>query len=102
VVECQPSKLFVAGSIPVTRSKYMNLTEQLIYLAKEVESTDPIDWGMLNISEDETYNLLAGSVLEQYLLTDNDDRDIVMLSVVLKLTVENFVLNLKLMQRNAL
>ena len=80
----------------------MSLTEQLIYLAKEVESTDPIDWGMLNISEDETYNLLAGSVLEQYLLTEKDDRDIVMLSVVLKLTVENFVLNLKLMQRNAL
>ena len=80
----------------------MNLTEQLIYLAKEVESTDPIDWGMLNISEDDTYKLLAGSVLEQYLLTDKDDRDIVMLSVVLKLTVENFVLNLKLAQLNAL
>ena len=91
-----------AGSIPVTRSNYMNLTEQLIYLAKEVESTDPSDWGMLNISEDDTYQLLAGSVLEQYLLTDSDSRDIVMLSVVLKLTVENFVLNLKLIQRNAL
>lgn len=80
----------------------MTLTDQLITLAKEVEMADPIDWGMLAISEDQAYELIAGSVLEQYLLTDSDSRDIVMLSVVLKLTVENFVLNLKLAQRNAL
>lgn len=80
----------------------MTITEQLIALAKEVEMADPIDWGMLSISEDQAYELLAGNVLEQYLLTDSDYRDIVMLSVVLKLTVENFVLNLKLLQKNAL
>ena len=80
----------------------MTLTEQLISLAKEVENTDPIDWGMLAISEDQAYELIASSVLENYLLTDSDYRDIIMLSVVLKLTVENFVLNLKLAQRNAL
>jgi hypothetical protein len=80
----------------------MTLIEQLIVLAKEVEMADPIDWGMLNISEDQAYELLAPSILEQYLLTDKDSRDIVMLSIVLKLIVENFVLNFKLAQRNAL
>lgn len=74
----------------------MNLTQQLIALAQEVECTDPIDWGMLEINELDAYKLLAPSILEQYLAADADCRDMMLLAVTLKLTVENFVLNLKL------
>ena len=77
----------------------MTLVEQIVELAKEIEHEDPIDWGMLNISEDEAFRLLAPSVLENYLLISKDNRDIIMLSTVLKLTVENFALNVKLMQK---
>jgi len=77
----------------------MTLTEQIIELAKEVENQDPIDWGMLNINEDDAYKLLAPSVVEHYMGLSEDVRDLMLLVTVLKLTVENFVLNVKLMQR---
>lgn len=80
----------------------MNLTEQLVELAKEVEMGDPIDWGMLAISEDDAYRLMAGGVLDNYLSTDKDTREMMLLAVATKLTVENFVLNLKLQQKNVL
>ena len=77
----------------------MTLVEQIVELAKEIEHEDPIDWGMLNINEDEAFRLIAPSVLENYLLLDKDSRDIMMLATVVKLTVENFALNVKLMQK---
>lgn len=77
----------------------MNLTEQLIELAEEIEMSDPIDWGMLSISERDAYELIAGSVLENYLGMDKDCRDMMLLATTVKLTVENFVLNLKLLKK---
>lgn len=77
----------------------MDLTYKLISLAKEIESEDPIDWGMVRLDEDQTYELMANNVLEMYLGADKESRDIVMLATVVKLTVENFVLNLKLLQK---
>lgn len=74
----------------------MTLVEQIIDVAKEIELTDPIDWGMLSIDEDAAYHMIATGVLENYLLTDADSRDMILLSVATKLAVENFVLNLKL------
>jgi hypothetical protein len=74
----------------------MTLIEQLVELAQEVESEDPIDWGMLSVNESDAYRMIATSVLENYLNTDADSRDIMMLSTIVKLTVENFALNLKL------
>lgn len=75
----------------------MDQTEKLrllVNLAQEVEITDPIDWGMLAISEQDAYNMMATSVLEMF-----PDERIEIQAVIVKLTVENFVLNLKLMQR---
>jgi hypothetical protein len=77
----------------------MTLVEQIVELAKEIEHEDPIDWGMLNIDENEAFMLLAPSILANYLLLDKDSRDIMMLATVVKLTVENFALNVKLMQK---
>ena len=59
-------------------------------LAQETETVDPIDWGELNISEAEAFNLMAMHVAEM----ENDD--LTNRAIIVKLLVENFVLNLKL------
>jgi len=59
-------------------------------LAQETETVDPIDWGDLNISEAEAFNLMAMHVAEM----ENDD--LTNRAIIVKLLVENFVLNLKL------
>ena len=63
----------------------------LVMLAKEGEVMDPIDWGELNITEDQAYIMMATHVLEmdRNSLTDG--------AIIVKLLVENFVLNLKLL-----
>ena len=72
---------------------------ELVELAKEVEITDPIDWGMLNVTEDDAYTLIASGILDLYQSLETDEhRDQMLLSSLVKLTVENFVLNLKLLQ----
>jgi len=63
----------------------------LVMLAKEGTEFDPIDWGELNITEDQAYIMMAAHVLEMERnhLTDG--------AIIVKLLVENFVLNLKLL-----
>ncbi len=71
-----------------------DVVDLIVALAQEVEVADPIDWGMLAIDEEEAYRMMAISILETF-----PDESITIQSVLTKLTVENFVLNLKLMQR---
>lgn len=78
----------------------MTLVEQIVALAEEIEISDPIDWSDLTISETDAYTLIANNILEQYLSGAANDRDMIMLATVVKLTVENFVLNLRLLKRN--
>lgn len=78
----------------------MTLVEQIAELAETIEINDPIDWGMLAVSEKEIYSLIASSVLDNYLSSDADDRDMMMLATTVKLIVENFVLNLKSLKNN--
>ena len=63
----------------------------LVILAKEGAEMDPIDWGDLNISEDQAYVMMATHVLEmeRNSLTDG--------AIIVKLLVENFVLNMRLL-----
>jgi hypothetical protein len=68
--------------------------EVVAALAQEVEVTDPIDWAMLAIDEQEAYRLMASNIIEQF-----PDEKLEILAVITKLTVENFVLNLKLLQK---
>ena len=74
----------------------MITVKQLVKIAEEIELGDPIDWGMLSIDEHQAYLFIAGSVLENYSSSDPGDRELMLLASVVKLTVENFVLNLKL------
>lgn len=69
----------------------MTEIELLATLAMEVESADPIDWGMLSINEKDAYLLMAASVI------DRNDDELTNRAVIVKLLVENFVLNLRLM-----
>jgi len=63
----------------------------LVQLAKACETVDPIDWGELAITEEQAYVMMATHVLEMERnhLTDG--------AIIVKLLVENFVLNLKLL-----
>jgi len=72
----------------------MITAEILVDLAQEVEITDPIDWGMLSISEEEAYKLIASHIVE---LSDNP---LALKAMLIKLMVENFVLNLKLLEKD--
>jgi hypothetical protein len=69
---------------------------QLIELAKESNITDPIDWTNLNVSEDTVYDMIGLSVMEMLDKIEGKDSDIIMAASILKLTVENFILNLRL------
>lgn len=73
--------------------------DQLIEIAREVETEDPIDWGMLSIDEEQAYRLIALNLVEMFENIGMQDRDITLMSMIVKLTVENFVLNLKLLNR---
>lgn len=78
----------------------MKLTADIIAEhAREVESEDPIDFGMLAVDEDSIFKLMAASMLEHYESIEPEHRDLMLLAVSTKLVVENFVLNLKLQQR---
>ena len=73
--------------------------EQLITLAMEADLVDPIDWGMLPIEERKVYEVMASNVVEQFSNIKDDEQLTVALATITKLLVENFVLNLKLLQK---
>ena len=60
-------------------------------LADECDKVDPIDWGELAVSEKEAFRLMAMHV------ADMDDDCLTLKAICVKLMVENFVLNLKLL-----
>ena len=68
----------------------------LVDLAMECELSDPIDWGMLHITEKQAYQMMASQLLEQFDEVKKDDMIPVILATATKLLVENFVLNLQL------
>lgn len=69
--------------------------DRIVELAKEVDAGDPIDWGMMAIDEEAAYRMLASFVIEQFDKYDECEREI-MVATIVKLVVENFMLNLKL------
>jgi hypothetical protein len=74
--------------------------EQLAILAREIEVADPIDWGMLPVQEEKAYLEMAKQVLDIMRHYNPADRQTVALASVVKLLVENFVLNIKLMDKS--
>jgi hypothetical protein len=63
-------------------------------LAQEFELSDPIDWGLLPIREEDAYLLIAENFCS--IINESEDPELVAVVAVTKLLVENFVLNLQL------
>lgn len=74
----------------------MITVEQLIELAQEAETVDPIDWSALNIDENAAYQIVASQVIEEF-GEFSEEQYLTLLACLVKLTVENFTLNLKLL-----
>lgn len=72
----------------------------IVELAKEVEIKDTIDWSTVPISMNEAYEMFAENVLTQMMSVPETYRETVMLSTMTKLLIENFVLNVKLKEKN--
>jgi hypothetical protein len=79
----------------MTDLEYVN---HIAEIAKQVESEDLIDWGMLSVDENETYQFVANSIVSQFNKYNSNERE-VMIATITKLVVENFVLHLKLQQQ---
>jgi hypothetical protein len=69
---------------------------RLISLAKEVEIRDQIDWTQLKVTEEEIYETMASGVIDQMYSLPDEHREGVSLATIVKLMVENFILNTKL------
>lgn len=69
---------------------------KLVALAKEVDIKEPIDWNALQISEDHAYDLMANSVIDQMNTVPDDYKVSIMMATMVKLLVENLVLNVNL------
>lgn len=76
----------------------MDVTLQdLIDLAKEIEAGENnIDWDSLSVNQDQVYNMLALGVVDQVNSIAPHRKELVLYASVLKLTVENFILQLRL------
>lgn len=68
--------------------------EIIAELAQEFELSDPIDWGLLPLREEDAYLLIAENVCN--IMNNSDDKELVAVTAMTKLLVENFVLNLQL------
>jgi hypothetical protein len=68
--------------------------KNLAELAQEYDIGDPIDWGMLNVQEDDAYLMIAEQVVE--IMRRSENPELVATIAMTKLLVENFVLNLRL------
>lgn len=70
---------------------------QVIELAKEIEDGDPIDWSDLPLNREAVYTVLGTTVLERASKTQSaTEREMILMASVVKLTVENFVLEMRL------
>jgi hypothetical protein len=70
----------------------------LVDIAQEVEGQDAVDWGKLAVGKEQAYKMVATSILEMFDKPEYtfDDKVIIM-STITKLTVENMLLNLKVL-----
>lgn len=75
--------------------------EKIISLAKSLDIKDNINWTALNVTEDDVYEMMADSVLDQMYSLPEDHRESVSMATITKLLVENFILKIKLEEEKA-
>lgn len=72
----------------------VNVTKaQLVELSKQAQELQDLDWGMIPISEDAVFDKLADAVITGYANLDGQYRDVILITAILTLTVQTFVLN---------
>lgn len=72
--------------------------ELLVDIAQEVEGQDSIDWNELAVGKNEAYRLVATSILEMFDKPEYTfDDKVILLSTITKLTVENMMLNIRVL-----
>lgn len=76
------------------QGEHLYKPEIIAELAQEFELSDPIDWGLLPLREEEAYLLIAENVCD--IINNSEDRELVCIVAMTKLLVENFALNLQL------
>jgi|TARA_R110000772_G_scaffold241193_1_gene353487 hypothetical protein len=69
---------------------------KIVELAREVDIKDAIDWSQIPITQDQAYEMFAENVLTQMMSVPEEHREMIMLSTLTKLLVENFILNVKI------
>ena len=75
--------------------------KEIIELAKNVELGDAIDWSEVNVDRDAIYQMIGSQTYEIYAAQcEEEDGEAVLLATVVKLVVENFVLNLQIPGNN--
>jgi len=73
----------------------------LVEIAKDAEEIETFDWGRLSVGKEEAYKMIGTSILDQFdkeMYTEEDK--LIILSTLTRLTVENFLLNLKLLDQD--
>jgi len=75
-----------------TTNELINLVAEL---AQEVDNESPTDFGLLPVDDESVWHLMAANVIEAYMPMSDDK--IIMMATITKLVVENFVLNMRLM-----
>lgn len=80
----------------MTDKIYKITPHQLADLAMHADLSDPIDWGLLNLKEEDVFLMIATQVLEMMQKNPEEQQLTVALASITKLTVENFVLTLRL------
>jgi len=70
----------------------------LVDIAQEVEGQDSIPWDRLAVGKEQAYKMVATSILEMFDKPEYTfDDKVILLSTITKLTVENMLLNLKVL-----
>ena len=74
--------------------------EEIIELAKEVEISDEIDWDDLPLDKDRIYQMIGSQTYELYEeYSKSENGEAILVATVIKLLIENFVLNLRVNSR---
>ena len=66
-------------------------------LAKEVGTNDPIEFGSFDMDQDAMYNMMASNVIDKY--NGVEENELILLSTITHLLIENFILNVKLSEK---
>lgn len=73
-----------------------NTVKQIATLAKQAEYQNVLDWSKIQMEEDQVIVMMAENVVEQLGNVPEEQREIIAMSTITKLLVENFVLGLLL------